>query len=185
LLRLKGLLWNKSGSRLSKGRGSRLLRNSRLSKKLSMRGVCRVDEGIETSAVSAIRDGSRIRKCLRSGSSLRLDSLRLNSLCLDTLRLGCRSRRELCSICIHLEIQMGWISWIYERVNFRRLLIGSGRGKLLNWSCLELLLTYRSLTNWRLTDRSLSNRSRGSSGSFLNWLFNRISCNAWIKWCTV
>jgi len=80
---------------------------------------------------------------------------------------------------------MGWISRIYERVNFRRLLIGSGRGKLLNWSCLKLLLTYRSLTNWSLTDRSLSDRSRGSSGSFLNWLFNRISCNAWIKWCTV
>jgi len=156
------LLRNKSRSRLSErrlgrlseGRCSRLLG---LGKELCMRRVSRVNEGVETSAVSTSRHGITIvggcglgNLGLSSGdlgslnwNSLRLSSLRLNSLRLNPLRLSNGTARELSGICVVLEVKMCWVSRVHKRIEVSSLLSRLSwlrRGKLSldrGWSALN------------------------------------------------
>lgn len=189
LLRLEGLLLrNKSRSRLSErrlgrlseGRCSRLLG---LSKELCMRRVSRVNEGVETSAVSTSRHGITIMWGCRLGNlglcsgnlrSLNWSSLRMNLLRLNSLRLSNRTARELCCIGVVLEVKMCWVSRVDKRIEVSSLLSRLSwldRGKLsldrgwltLNrgWLALDrdwstLLLPHR---RWLCT-RCLTSRSR-------------------------
>merc|ERR1719206_286298 len=138
--------------------------NQLLSKELCMRGVSRVNEGVETSAVStgrhsiAIMRGCRLDSLgLSSGDlgSLNWDSLRLNLLRLNSLRLGNRAARELSGIGIVLEVKMSWVSRVHKRIEVRSLLSRLSwldRGKLLaldrGWSWLD--------RSWSTLDRSWS-----------------------------
>jgi len=172
---------------LSEGRCSRLLG---LGKELCMRRVSRVNEGVETSAVSTSRHGITIVGGCRLGnlglssgdlgslnwSSLRLSSLRLNSLRLNPLRLSNRTARELSSICVVLEVKMCWVSRVHKRIEVSSLLSRLSwlnRGKLsldrgwlaLNRCWLSLNRHWSALLlphrSW-LCARCLTSRSRSS-----------------------
>jgi len=107
-----------------------------LGKELCMRRVSRVNEGVETSAVSTSRHGITIvggcglgNLGLSSGdlgslnwNSLRLSSLRLNSLRLNPLRLSNGTARELSGICVVLEVKMCWVSRVHKRIEVSSLL---------------------------------------------------------------
>jgi len=148
-----------------------------------MRRVSRVNEGVETSAVSTSRHGITIvggcglgNLGLSSGDlgSLNWSSLRLSSLRLNPLRLSNGTARELSGICVVLEVKMCWVSRVHKRIEVSSLLSRPSwlsRGKLslnrgwlaLNrcWLSLDrcwsaLLLPHRS---WLCT-RCLTSRSR-------------------------
>jgi len=102
-----------------------------LSKELCMRRVSRVNEGVETSAVSTSRHcitivgGCRLGNLgLSSGDlgSLNWSSLRLNSLRLNSLRLSNRTARELSGIGVVLEVKMCWVSRVHKRIEVSSLL---------------------------------------------------------------
>jgi len=159
--------------RLSEGRCSRLLG---LSKELCMRRVSRVNEGVETSAVSTSRHGITIMGGCRLGNlglcsgnlgSLNWSSLNWNSLRLNLLRLSNRTARELCCIGVVLEVKMCRVSRVDKRIEVSSLLSRLSwldRGKLSldrGWLTLDrdwsaLLLPHR---RWLCT-RCLTNRSR-------------------------
>merc|ERR1712106_183043 len=117
-----------------------------------MRRVSRVNEGVDTSTVSTVWNSVAI-----------MGSLGLSSLGLCSLRLRGRTATELSCVGIALEIQVGWVSWVNERIEVSSLLSRSGRSKLLslNRSLLKLLLSYRGLllsNRGLLSDRGLTNR---------------------------
>jgi len=158
-----------------------------------MRGVSRVNEGVETSAVSTGRHSIAIMRGCRLGSlglssgdlgSLNWDSLRLNLLRLNSLRLGNRAARELSGIGIVLEVKMSWVSRVHKRIEVSSLLSRLSwldRGKLLaldrSWSWLNrswstLDRSWSALDRRLLCTRSLTSRSR---------LCNLGSCRIGIK----
>jgi len=153
-----------------------------------MRGVSRVNEGVETSAVSTGGHSIAIMRGCRLGSlglsSWDLGSLRLNLLRLNSLRLSNRTARELSSIGIVLEVKMSWVSRVHKRIEVSSLLSRLSwldRGKLLaldrGWSALDrswswLDRSWSALDRCWLCTRSLTSRSR---------LDNLSSCRIWIK----
>jgi len=167
-----------------------------------MRGVSRVNEGVETSTVSTGGHSIAIMRGCRLGSlglsSWDLGSLRLNLLRLNSLRLSNRTARELSSIGIVLEVKMSWVSRVHKRIEVSSLLSRLSwldRGKLLvldrGWSLLD--------RGWSALDRSWSWLDRGWSWLDRSWsaldrcwlctrsltsrsrLDNLSSCRIWIK----
>jgi len=138
-----------------------------------MRGVSRVNEGVETSAVSTGRHSIAIMRGCRLGSlglsswdlgSLNWDSLRLNLLRLNSLRLGNRTARELSGIGIVLEVKMSWVSRVHKRIEVSSLLSRLSwldRG----WSWLD--------RSWSTLDRSWSALNRSWSTLDRSWLSTR------------
>jgi len=141
-----------------------------LGKELCMRRVSRVNEGVETSAVSTSRHGITIvggcglsNLGLSSGDlgSLNWNSLRLNSLRLNPLRLSNGTARELSGICVVLEVKMCWVSRVHKRIEVSSLLSRLSwldRGKLsLDRGWLALNRCWLSLNRcWLLLDRHWS-----------------------------
>jgi len=134
-----------------------------------MRGVSRVNEGVETSTVSTGGHSIAIMRGCRLGSlglsSWDLGSLRLNLLRLNSLRLSNRTARELSSIGIVLEVKMSWVSRVHKRIEVSSLLSRLSwldRGKLLaldrGWSLLDR--SWSALDRCWLCTRSLTSRSR-------------------------
>jgi len=176
------LLGNKSGCRgerglcrLSESRCGGLLWNSGLGEKLSVRGVGRVDEGVDPGAVSTGRNSIRVGNGLgglSSRTSKLLWLLLTNKLGLSSLLLGLL-RGELGCVGVHLEVEVGRVGGVDKRVV----------KSLLNWSSKLLLYLYWLLSNrlgllllsgnWGWSGLLSSQRclwSTGSLSSNLLWL---------------